>query len=259
MDWWDDELCRRLAAAGRHVVRYDHRDTGQSSASPAGAPDYTGADLTHDAVALLDALGIAQAHLVGISAGGGIAQEVALTHPGRVLTLTLMSTSPVGPGAPDRPDLPPPAERARAWFADPPPDPDWHDRDAVIDHIVAGEAAFAGSLPADEAALRALAARVVDRTRDIHAAMTNHWILDGGDSPGRPVTDIAAPTLVVHGTEDPLFPPGHGEALAREIPDAHLLALEGMGHQVPPPELWDVFVAAVAEHTGGATHAPSSP
>ena len=88
--------------------------------------------------------------------------------------------------------------------------------------------------------------------------MTNHWILEGGDSPGRPVTTIAAPTLVVHGTEDPLFPLGHGEALAREIPGARLLPLEGMGHQMPPPELWDVFVAAVAEHTEGATRTPPS-
>ncbi|HEV8153247.1 MAG TPA: alpha/beta fold hydrolase, partial [Solirubrobacteraceae bacterium] len=73
MDYWDEELCRRLAGRGRRVVRYDHRDTGRSTSYPAGAPGYTGADLTTDALAVLDGLGLDRAHLVGLSMGGGIA------------------------------------------------------------------------------------------------------------------------------------------------------------------------------------------
>ena len=106
MLWWEEDFCRMLAGAGRFVIRYDHRDTGRSTTCEPGRPEYTGADLTDDAVGVLDGLGISAAHLVGVSAGGGIAQEVALDSPNRVLSLTLMSTSPVTPG--DR-DLPPPS------------------------------------------------------------------------------------------------------------------------------------------------------
>src|SRR6476646_10497930 len=78
MDWWEPELCERLAAAGRFVIRFDNRDTGQSTTSPVGEPSYTGADLSADPLRLLDALGIASAHLVGVSMGGGIAQDLAV-------------------------------------------------------------------------------------------------------------------------------------------------------------------------------------
>jgi pimeloyl-ACP methyl ester carboxylesterase len=94
MDWWDAEFCRRLAAGGRFVIRYDHRDTGRSVGYPPGAPGYTGADLVGDAVGLIDALAGGRAHVVGLSMGGGIAQYLAIHHGDRVATLTLMSTSP---------------------------------------------------------------------------------------------------------------------------------------------------------------------
>src|SRR4029079_8418315 len=90
MDLWEPELCRRLAERGRHVVRYDHRDTGRSTTSPPGRPTYRSEELFRDPPRLLDAIGVEQAHLVGLSMGGGIAQEVAVLAPDRVLTLTLM-------------------------------------------------------------------------------------------------------------------------------------------------------------------------
>ncbi|WP_433795542.1 alpha/beta fold hydrolase [Actinoplanes sp. CA-252034] len=93
MDWWDDEFCRRLAAGRRFVIRYDHRDTGRSTSYPAGARAYSGADLMYDALGVLDALRVPTAHLVGFSLGGALAQRIAVHHPSRVLTLTLMSTS----------------------------------------------------------------------------------------------------------------------------------------------------------------------
>jgi pimeloyl-ACP methyl ester carboxylesterase len=242
MDWWRTEFCRRLAEGGRPVVRYDHRDTGQSGHSKPGAPDYSGADLVADAVGLLDALGIESAHIAGISMGGGIGQALALDHPERVTSLTLMSTSPLGA------DLPPPTDALAARFANPAPPPDWSSRDEVIDFIVEEHRAFTGTLPFDADELRALAAGVVDRTIDIDASMTNHWLVDGGDSLRPRLGQITAPTLVIHGTEDPLFPLAHGEALAREIP-GRLLAIDGMGHEVPPRPVWDEVIAAILEHT----------
>jgi pimeloyl-ACP methyl ester carboxylesterase len=97
MDWWEEEFCQRLAAGGRFVIRYDHRDTGQSVSYPAGAPGYTGADLAADVVGVLDAVGRRSAHLAGISMGGALAQRVALAHPDRVDSLVLISTSPGEP------------------------------------------------------------------------------------------------------------------------------------------------------------------
>src|SRR5262245_20044721 len=96
MDWWDAELCTRLADGGRHVVRYDHRDTGGSTTGIPGAPWYGGRQLERDCVGLIEALGVGPVHLVGLSMGGGIAQVVALRRPELVSTLTLISTSAVG-------------------------------------------------------------------------------------------------------------------------------------------------------------------
>ena len=103
MDRWEQPFCERLAAAGRFVIRYDHRDTGGSTTYPPGRPGYTGDDLIADALALLDHLGVARAHFVGISMGAAIIQRIAVDHPGRVLSITLMSTSPAGPGERDLP------------------------------------------------------------------------------------------------------------------------------------------------------------
>lgn len=246
MDWWEAEFCERLE--GRFVIRYDHRDTGRSVSYPAGSPGYRGTDLDADAVGVLDTLGLARAHLVGVSMGGGIAQQVALEHPDRVASVTLIATSPIArtPGAPE---LPPAADRVRAAFASPPPEPDWSDRAAVVEYIVEGERPFRGTLPVDEARLRAIAGRMVDRTANIAAAMTNHWVMDHGDPVASTLDRIVAPALVLHGTKDPVFPYGHGQALAREIPGARLIPLVGMGHEVPPPAVWNVVIPALLAHT----------
>jgi pimeloyl-ACP methyl ester carboxylesterase len=248
MDWWEEEFCERLASGPRLVIRYDLRDTGQSVTYEPGAPQYTGSDLVADAVGVLDALAIERAHLVGISMGGGIAQHVALVHPARVASLTLISTSPAVDGPAER-DLPPASDELKSIFADPPPPPDWSDRAAVIDYVVASQRPFEGSFASDEEALRGLVARIVDRTSNVESSLTNHSLLDEGEPVHGALDDIDAPTLVLHGTEDPLFPYAHGQALAAEIPGARLLALEGMGHQMPPRALWDRVVPAILEHT----------
>jgi pimeloyl-ACP methyl ester carboxylesterase len=250
MDWWEDEFCVLLASGPRFVIRYDLRDTGQSVSYEPGAPGYDGSDLVADAVGLLDALGIALAHVVGISMGGGISQQLALEHAGRVATLTLISTSPVGPRDADKPALPPMSEELASRFGEPAPEPDWSDREAVIDYMVEGLRPYSGSLPFDEERQRALVERVVDRTVNIASSNKNHWIMDGGEAVRGRLSEMSVPTLVLHGTEDPLFPFAHAEALADEIPGARLLPLEGMGHEMPPRPLWDRVVAAILEHTG---------
>ncbi|GAA3234364.1 hypothetical protein GCM10017691_30890 [Pseudonocardia petroleophila] len=249
MDWWEDAFCARLAEGGRYVVRYDQRDTGTSTSWPAGRPGYTGADLTADALGVLDGLGIAAAHVVGISMGGGIGQELALGHPGRVATLTLLSTTPVGPAPVGRPALPGMREDVARSFAEPQPEPDWSDAEAAVTAFVDGERLFHGTLPFDEGHVRELAARVVARSTDIAATMTNHWILDQDDARTAGVGAIGVPTLVLHGTQDPLFPFGHGEALAAEIPGARLVPLPGVGHQMPPPAVWDLVITEILAHT----------
>ena len=244
MDWWDDELCERLATGGRFAVRYDTRDTGRSTTFPPGKPPYPGDALLDDAIGVLDALGLAAAHLVGISMGGGIAQHLAVHHVDRVASLTLIATSPDGPSGPDHPELPPMSEDLAAKFAEGgDAAPDWADRDAVIAYYTEGERAFAGTIPVDEERVRRVVGRAWDRSPSMASAQ-NHWQL-GGEPIRARLGEITAPTLVLHGTADPLFPYAHGEALAREIPGARLVPLEGMGHQMPPPELWDIVIAEI--------------
>ncbi len=249
MLWWEEEFCRMLAGGGRFVIRYDHRDTGRSTTHEPGQAQYTAADLTTDAAGVLDGFDISAAHLVGVSAGGGIAQELALDSADRVLSLTVISTSPATPG--DR-DLPPPTAEFGRFVAT--AEPDWSNPDAVIDYLVDYSRILAGGARAfDEAQVRALVRRDVERARDF-AAVQNHDLMSHGEGSPRPLSSITAPTLVIHGTADPMFPVAHGQALAREIPGARLLRLEGAGHGLDRAD-WQPVARAIIEHTS-ALEAP---
>jgi pimeloyl-ACP methyl ester carboxylesterase len=250
MDWWEDGFCERLTSGSRFVVRYDHRDTGRSVSYEPGAAPYSLRDLAEDALGLLDALGLESAHLVGMSMGGWICQLVALNHPNRVASLTLISTSPTA-GTSD-PDLPEMSEELRALFAEEASEPDWSDRAAVIDSIVEGERHFAGSRPFDEAAIREIAARAFDRTTNLASSIANHASIDSGDRWRERLGEVSVPTLVIHGNEDPMYPYGNAVTLAKEIPGARLLALERVGHEVPHRALWHVVVPAILRHTASA-------
>jgi len=247
MDWWDDELCHRLVRRGRRVVRYDQRDTGRSTSWLPGSPGYSGAHLVSDAVAVLETLGIERAHIVGLSMGGGVAQRLALEHRDRCVTLTLVATSPIDSGCEA---LPGPTRELQATFTAVRPAPDWADRSAVIDYVVEAERPYAGPDTFDEARLRVIAGRVFDRTRDMAASHTNHFLLDADGPAGARLSHLdGLPTLVLHGTADPLFPLTHGRALADAIPGARLIELDGVGHQLPPPRTWDLVVDALIDHT----------
>jgi pimeloyl-ACP methyl ester carboxylesterase/SAM-dependent methyltransferase len=244
MDGWDPEFCERLAAGPRFVIRYDHRDTGGSSTGAPGKPAYRGADLIEDALGIVDAYHVGAAHLVGISMGGAIAQVLALDHPDRVASLTLIATTS---GSAD--DLPPMSDELRTYFGELRP-PDWSDPSAVVEYIVDFQRALTAG-PIDEAAVRASAVRTVERSTNLEASLTNHNFVEQGEPWRSRLGTLRAPTLVVHGDRDPLFPLGHGRALATEIPGATLLTLPDMGHETPPRSTWDVVVPAVLALTSG--------
>jgi pimeloyl-ACP methyl ester carboxylesterase len=243
MDWWEPELCERLAAGARFVIRYDLRDTGRSVSYEPGSPPYSILDLADDAIGILDALGIERAHIAGMSMGSGIAQLLALDHPDRLESLILIASSPAG----EAPDLPTMSEKTAAAFQA--SDPDWSDRDAVIEYIVRFEGICAGDAPFDEDEIRPRAARAFDRTTNIESMFVNHGAMDQGDGWRGRLAQISASTLIIHGTEDPILPYEHGLALQREIPGAGLLALNDTGHEIPR-RAWGTLVAAILRHTG---------
>jgi pimeloyl-ACP methyl ester carboxylesterase len=247
MDWWDVPFCERLAAASRLVIRYDHRDTGASTWYRPGSPEYTFADLAADAVGVLDAHGLDRAHVVGLSMGGQLAQVAALRSPERIASLTLVATSP----EPRADDLPPTTERLRAHW-DAAVAPDWADRAAVVNYVVAQDRAYAATWPpGEEAVARHRAAAVVDRSACVEASHTNHYAMRGHTRWRDRLSTLDVPTLVVHGTHDPLFPLEHGLALATEIPGARLLRLPGTGHELPL-RAWDTVIPAIAHHTASS-------
>ncbi|HWH01661.1 MAG TPA: alpha/beta hydrolase [Pilimelia sp.] len=240
---WPDALCERLAAGGRRVVRYDLRDSGESTTADPGAPAYTLRDLAADAAALVDALGGGPAHLAGIGVGGMVAQVAALDHPRAFSALTLAGTRAVAPGKPDA-DLPDhdKATMKRLFTL---PMPDWTDREAVAE-FAAARAEIRGD---DPVAARAIAGRVWDRTPGTAPAiqMANQLGMVFAKLNCKPrwrerLPEIAVPTLVVHGRRDTFFPVGNGEAIAREIPGARLLVLEEAATAIP-----DAAAGEVAE------------
>ena len=243
MLWWEADFCRLLAEGDRFVIRYDHRDTGRSVTYERGRPGYTGADLVADAAGVVDAYAIAAAHVVGVSAGAAFAQLLALDFPDRVLSLVLISASPAT--ATGR-ELPSPTDAFMRFVAA--PAPDWSDDGSVVEYLVEYSRVLSGTeRPFDEAAVRGLVRRDVERARDF-AAVQNHGALPDGEHAHVPLSAITAPTLVVHGTADPMFPVAHGAALAEEIPGARLLTLEGAGHGVERAD-WETLGRAIVAHT----------
>jgi pimeloyl-ACP methyl ester carboxylesterase len=251
MLWWEEGFCRLLADGGRFVIRYDHRDTGRSITYAPGRPAYSGADLVADIRGVLDAYELPAAHLVGVSAGGALAQRVALDHPDRVSSLVLISTSPALPG---NRRLPPPTDEFGRFVST--AAVDRSDTESVVDHLVAYARVLAGGRRAfADAPARALVRRDAERAHDFTAAR-NHDVLPEGEPVSGSLASISVPTLILHGTADPMFPVEHGEALAQEIPGARLLRLEAAGHGVDRAD-WDTIAGAILAHTSAATSQPA--
>ncbi|GIF22013.1 pimeloyl-ACP methyl ester carboxylesterase [Actinoplanes tereljensis] len=238
-----DALVGRLLERGVQVIRFDHRDTGRSSVVDFDAEPYTLADMAGDCLAVLDGYGLDSAHVAGASLGGMIAQWLAVHSPDRVRSLTVMSSSPMGhdarpawaraqagePADPD--DLPPPAPE---FFASP-------KSDLALFRFYNGTVRTFDE-PAARATLELARSRATDP-----AAAANHDRAAWTDIPGLhvPLSSITAPTSIVHGDRDPVFPLAHGEALAAAIPGAVLHVVPDMGHAMTslglPEELADLI------------------
>ncbi|MFG2496922.1 alpha/beta fold hydrolase [Streptomyces sp. NPDC048441] len=244
---WPDALCERLAAGGRRVVRYDLRDSGESTTADPEAPGYTLRDLAADAAALADALGGGPAHLAGIGVGGMVAQVAVLDQPGAFSALTLVGTRAVAPGPPDD-DLPD-HEQATMGRLFARPMPDWTDREAVAEFAATG----AEILGDDPAAAHATAARIWDRTPGtappVQLANQLGMVFSKLDCTPRwreRLPEIEIPTLVVHGSRNRFFPVGNGVAIAHEVPGARLLVLKEAATAIPDAAVGEVTEAMLA-------------
>jgi pimeloyl-ACP methyl ester carboxylesterase len=256
---WDDEFCAQLAARGFRVIRFDNRDIGLSSTLSGGgrltpfeflkfrllkipvAAPYRLRDMATDVVGLLDALGIRSAHIVGASMGGMIAQELAIVYPERVRTLTsVMSTT-------GNPKVPGPTREAAALLMAPPVT----SRDEFIDRFIqTWKLLRVGSFPEDEAKDRARAIRTFERgLNPAGVGRQLRAILASGSRKAR-LASVKAPTLVIHGTVDPLVHPAGGHDTAASIPGAKLVMIEGMGHALPIP-MWPQIIDAIDKHAHG--------
>jgi len=248
---WDEPFCAALAARGHYVIRYDNRDVGLSTwFDDAGEPGlldllsgtvaapYSVVDMAADGVGLLDALGIPSAHVVGVSMGGMIAQTFALDHPDRLRTLTsIMSTTgdpTVGQPSPD----------ALAALV---PVPPASREEAVELGVVMWRTIGSPGFPFDEAAVRERAGAAYDRA--FHPSGASRQLAAVVTQPDRTpaLGSVTAPTLVVHGADDPLIHVSGGEATAAAIPAARLVVVPGMGHDMPE-ELTERFVDELVGH-----------
>ncbi|MEU1737287.1 alpha/beta fold hydrolase [Streptosporangium sp. NPDC020145] len=248
---WPDELCRLLQEGGRYVIRYDNRDTGLSGRVDYEANPYTMVDLAQDAVGLLDGLGIATADVVGASMGGMIAQEIALEHADRLRSLTVIMSSaePLDPATNTfRGTVRDP--RLAAWDAEQIANPPSTREEHVESHLKLARILAGQLTPFDETATRVIIEREIENATDAGHASKNH-ILAAFASRDRSglVGSITAPTLVIHGSDDPMAPFAHGQALAAAIPGSEFLPIEGMGHGFPPPVIPRIS-AAILRHTG---------
>jgi len=260
---WRDELCETLAARGHRVIRFDNRDVGKSTwFDHLGTPDVLGAvtaammrqpldsapyylrDMAADTAGLLDALGIEQAHVVGASMGGMIAQSLAIGFPKKVRSLTsIMSTT-------GDPTLPQPKPEATSVLLTPQPDT----REAAIERgVMVFRTIGSPGFPFDEEEVRRLATQSWERGANPTGVMRQLVaVLASGDRT-EALRALRIPSLVIHGKEDPLVPVESGIATAKAIPEAKLVLIEGMGHDMPRP-VWPQLVEEISALTATARH-----
>lgn len=240
MTRWPEAFCEKLVEKGYRAIRFDNRDTGLST-WPTEA--YTLTDMANDAVAVLDAAGVKQAHLAGVSMGGMIVQRIALDHPARVLSMTsIMSTT----GEPSTFQSSP---EAAAVLNTPPPSPE-ADYEAFIAHGIAN-ARTIGS-PAWPWTDEEVRERVIaEHKRAFNPAGTARQMaaVRGDGDRTAALKELTIPVVVLHGADDPLLRPAGGEATAASIPGAELRIIPGMGHDLPPG-LYDIFIDAIVSAAG---------
>lgn len=258
---WDERFCGLLVDRGFHVVRFDNRDCGRSSrvkAKPPGLVDlarrnkaaaaYTLTDLAQDAVGLLDHLGVDRAHVVGASMGGMVAQTLAIEHPDRVLSLVSIMSNAGG-----RLKGQPTIGAYRVLLQQAP-----KDRDAYAEHTVKLWSVIGSpGFPHDDDAIRERSGRAFDR--GVTSAGTGRQLMAIGASGNRTegLRHVGVPTTVIHGTKDVLVRISGGRAVAAAVPNARLVEIEGMGHDLPPGA-WPQIVDAIADNAARAADAVSA-
>jgi pimeloyl-ACP methyl ester carboxylesterase len=251
---WNDDFVAELAARGHRVVRFDNRDAGESTHfhGESSAP-YTLSDMAADGVAVLDALAIPSAHLVGISMGGMIAQTIAVEHPDRARSLTSMMSTTGEPGVAD------PTPEAAAVLVQSPPE----SREEAVERAVAN-ASVLGSpgFEQDVDWIRDHAGRAYDRSFDPAGVGRQLAAIYAAGDRTDTLRELRLPTLVIHGDDDPLIGVGGGRATAAAIEGAELVTIPGLGHDLPRgvwPRVLDGIAALVerAERERVAAHAGS--
>jgi len=257
MIFWEVEFCELLATTGYFVIRFDNRDAGLSTKfEEAGIPDFPAAikaamegkpvesaytldDMADDAVGLINALGIEKAHICGVSMGGMIAQVISYRHPKHVLSLTsIMSTT-------GNPDLPHGKPDALAAVLAPAPE----ERGAYVEHNMnVWQMIWSPGFPFEEERARTFIEESYERSYYPQGTVRqNIALIANGDR--RPLlSSIKVPTLVIHGSDDPLIPVEGGKDTARAIPGASLLIINGMGHDMPKGA-WSKIINAISHHT----------
>jgi pimeloyl-ACP methyl ester carboxylesterase len=254
---WPQEFCEQLADRGFFVVRFDNRDAGLSASRPEwGVPDvraivagdrstvpYLLADLARDAAGLLDGLGLRRAHVVGLSMGGMIAQQLTVDHPERVASLcSIMSTTgdrSVGRATPEAAAvLGRPAAPDRAT--------------AVAGTVAAARIIGSPAFPAPEEELLRRAEAKYDRGYHPLGTLRQYAAIIASPDRTAALGRVTAPTVVVHGADDPLITVTGGEATAAAVPGAELVVIEGMGHDLPR-QLWPRIVDVIAANAVRAT------
>jgi pimeloyl-ACP methyl ester carboxylesterase len=243
--FWPDRFCQLLAENGFFVIRYDNRDSGQSSAIDFSRHPYVLDDMANDAVAILDAYGINKAHIIGASMGGSIAQLLALNHPERVLSLVLIMSTPdlsviVRAIIPfllrpfmgfvfKRTSLPPPSKEVikfyRSMWLSPPTDlTTWMQKAQRAWYV------FSAGTPIDEEEIKTLEERAFFRETNVSSMVNHARTIKKSAKKKINLSAIARPTLIIHGQKDPVFSLEHGKRLAQIIPHARLEIISEMGH-----------------------------
>jgi pimeloyl-ACP methyl ester carboxylesterase len=256
---WHEDFCEKLAEHGHYVIRFDNRDAGLSHKfAEMGVPNimqaiearmrgesvsapYTLEDMADDAVGLLDALDLPKAHICGMSMGGMIAQTIAIRHPLRVHSLVSIYSST------GNPELPQPEPEAMEVLMEAPP----VEREAYVDYIVRTLRVISGSgFTFDEEYHRRLAQELFDRAFYPQGTGRQLMAVMAQENRKTALASLTVPTLVIHGSDDPLVPLACGQDTADAIPGAELLVIEGMGHDLPPGSGWPQTLNAIVAHIG---------
>ncbi|GAB3328197.1 alpha/beta hydrolase [Larkinella ripae] len=253
MLFWDEEFCQRLADKGFFVIRYDNRDVGQSTTYPPGTTPYDIVDLVDDAIAILDGYQCTSAHFVGVSLGGLVAQIAALKDPQRVASLTLLATGPWGDSDPDIPEM----DQRIVTFQARAESVDWTDEEAVVRYMVEGAALMSGQKPFNRKRSEDQI-RAEFRRANNYSSMFNHAALQGGEAYYGRIRAIQQPTLLIHGTDDLIWPFQHTRVLLRDLKNSTLLRLEGTGHELHEAD-WNTIIDAIADHVSNAINPGEKP